>query len=113
MAVAATIRRGDQVGGVAVRKSSENVVEISTPPGAAGVKLDQLMIRRPVSGSTSVNSLSAASRGDPPAVRSPWGFVTGGTSNGPAQVWPQSVERCTPMVCTAVVAENFLTTIDA
>src|SRR5207249_12308001 len=58
--VAATMRRADQVGGVAVAMSSENVVEISTPPAAAGVKLDQLMIARPLSGSTSMNSLSAS-----------------------------------------------------
>src|SRR5881396_2035768 len=91
---------------------SENVVEISTPPGAAGVKLDQLMITRPVSGSTSMNSLSASSTGDPFTSTSPCGFVTGVTSNGPTHVCPQSVERCTPIVCAAVAAENFLTMID-
>src|SRR6185295_20119240 len=72
--VPATVFLADQVGGVAVNMSSEKVVEICTPPGAAGVKLDQLIITRPVSGSTSANSLSAASRGLAPDS-SPFGFV--------------------------------------
>ena len=91
---------------------SEYVVEISTPPAATGVKFDQLMITRLVSGSTSTNSLSAASRGEPAALTRPFGFVAGVTSNGPCHVWPQSVDRCTPIVCTARVAENFAMRID-
>src|SRR6185295_115140 len=84
--VPATVFLTDHVGGVAVNISSEKVVEICTPPGAAGVKFDQLIITRPVSGSTSANSLSAASRGAPPLVSSPFGLVAGITSNGPVQV---------------------------
>src|SRR5215831_12337353 len=55
----------DHVGGVAVMTLSENVVLISTVPvmpvSAADEKFDQLMSTRPVSGSTPMNSLSAAS----------------------------------------------------
>src|SRR5437867_1639055 len=89
---AATTRRGAQVGGVAVLMSSEKVAEISTPPGAIVVKFDQLIITRPVSASTSANSLSAASRALTP-LRSPFGLVAGGISNGPVHVWPKSVDR--------------------
>ena len=72
------------------------------PPGAEGtrsgsVKFDQLMRTRPVSGSTDMNSLSAASTGfgfppGPGSVR-PFGFVAAVTSNGPVHVCPQSVDR--------------------
>src|SRR6516165_8747278 len=109
------ILRADQVGGVAVAMSSENVTEISTPPGAKAVdvKLDQLIITRPVSGSTSANSLSAASRAfaaDP--VSKPCGLVAVGISNGPDQVWPLSVDRCTHIVWAVPVAFSFLTMIE-
>ena len=74
--------------------SSENVVEISTPPAAkvVVVKFDQLMstrVARPVTGSyaTSANSLSAASRAFAPFSK-PCGFVAVVTSNGPCQVCP-------------------------
>src|SRR4051794_17182523 len=83
---------GDHVGGVAPM-SSLNAARICGP---ASEKLVQLMRTRPVSGSTSRNSLSAASPG-------PAGLVAAVTSNGPCQVWPQSVERCTPIVCALVV----------
>src|ERR1043166_1278136 len=94
------ITPADQVGGVAVMMLSENVALISTPPGitAVEVKFDQLMSTRPVSGSTSKNSLSAASRAFPP-VKTPVGFVAAVTSKGPVHVCPQSVERCTLIVC--------------
>src|SRR5204863_5694135 len=74
--VDATTTLDDQVGVAAVFRLSEYVVRISTPPRAAGagVKLDQLNRTRPVSGSTSMNSLSAASCGTPPATM-PLGFV--------------------------------------
>ena len=84
---------------------SEYVVRISTPPSASGVKFDQLMSTRPVSGSTDMNSLSAASSG-------PWGFVADVTSKGPSHVCPQSKDRWTLIVCANCVAENFLTMID-
>ena len=96
--LAATIALVDHVGGVAVRMSSEYVVRISTPPGATGVKLLQLMRTRPVSGSTSMNSLSAASTGEPPS-KEPFGFEADGTSNGPSHVSPQSRVRWTTMDC--------------
>jgi len=110
-AVAATMAPADQVGGLPAFALSENAVRISTPPGAAGVKFDQLMISRPVSGSTSMNSLSAASAGSSSSTI-PFGFVAAVISNGPCHVLPQSVERCRLIVCTAVVAENFLIMID-
>ena len=79
------------------------------------MKFDQLRMTRPVSGSTSISSLSAASTGAPPD-RIPFGFVAEVTSKGPAQVWPQSVDRWTDMVCAGAVvgvgAMNFLTMID-
>src|SRR5678815_4113075 len=87
--VAATTRRVDHVGGFPVSTLSEKVVEIST---LVGVKFVQLIRTRPVSGSTSMNSLSAASAGSPP-INTRFGFVAAVTSNGPAQVCPQSVER--------------------
>src|SRR4029079_3074411 len=101
----------DHVGGLPAFALSENDVRISTPPGAAGVKLDQLMISRPVSGSTSMNSLSAASAGSLSSTM-PFGFVAAVTSHGPCHVLPQSFERCRLMVCAAVVAENFLIMIE-
>src|SRR5438105_15373691 len=58
---------------------SLNAVEISTPEP----KLDQLTSTRPVSGSTSTNSLSAV----------PLATVAAVTSNGPCHVWPPSVGR--------------------
>ncbi len=81
--------RVDHVGGVAVITSSEKVVEISTPPGITlpTVRLDQARRTRPVSGSASISSLSAASRALFETI-TPVGFVAGGTSNGPVQVWP-------------------------
>src|SRR5215510_11528638 len=94
---------------------SENVAEISTPPGAnaVDVKFDQLNITRPVSGSTSANSLSAASRAFAAApVSSPCGLVADGISNGPDHVWPKSVDRWTHIVCDVPVAFNFLTIIE-
>src|SRR5688572_28757451 len=95
-AVAATILLGDQAGGVPSRMLSENVVEISTPLIVKGVKLDQLISTRPVSGSTSANGLSAASTLMP--FRTPFGFVADGISNGPVQVCPKSRDRWNPMV---------------
>src|SRR5688500_20308743 len=74
---------------------SEKADRIETIPSAP--KLVQVIMRRPVSGSTSMNSLSAASN----RLK---GFVAARTSNGPVHVWPQSVERCTPIVCAATVA---------
>ena len=93
-------------GGTNVARLSENVEEISTPPGAfsVDVKLLHVMITRPVSMSTSANSLSAAS----PAC----GSVAGPISYGPCHVWPKSVDRCTPIVCAVVVAVCFFTTIE-
>src|SRR5512132_1654885 len=84
----------DQVGGVADMTSSEKVVRISAPLGmkVVLVKFVQAPITRPVSGSTSMNSLSAASNAFAPD-RSPFGFVAAVTSNGPVHVWPQSVDR--------------------
>ena len=82
-AVAPTILLADQVG-VSLRMLSEKVAEISIPLSVKGVKLDQLTSTRPVSGSTSANGLSAASTLSP--LRSPFGFVAGGISNGPVQV---------------------------
>src|SRR6516165_6011012 len=107
------ILRADQVGGVAVAMSSENVTEISTPPGAKAVdvKFDQLIITRPVSGSTSANSLSAASRAFAPLSR-PCGFVADGISKGPVHVWPLSVDRCTHIVCAEPLAEIALTMME-
>src|SRR6187200_2300606 len=101
----------DHVGGLADFALSVNDVRISTPPGAAGVKFDQLTISRPVSGSTSMNSLSAASAGSSSSTM-PFGLVAAVISNGPCQVLPQSVERCSPIVCTAVVSENFASRMD-
>src|SRR6185295_11877489 len=109
--VAATIAPADHVGVAPFFALSEKAVRISTPPGAAGVKFDQLTISRPVSGSTSMNSLSAASAGSSSSTM-PLGLVAAVISNGPCQVLPQSVERCRPIVCTAVVSENFATRID-
>ncbi|MGC4000974.1 MAG: hypothetical protein QM767_27355 [Anaeromyxobacter sp.] len=65
--VALTTAKLDQVGGVAVRRSSEYAVAICTPPGAmAGcVKLLQLTSTRRRAGSQSANSLSAASTASP------------------------------------------------
>jgi hypothetical protein len=59
---------------------------------AAGVKFVQERRTRPVIGSTSMNSLSAASWGVVPTTM-PLGLVADVTSKGPVQVWPQSVER--------------------
>src|SRR6187399_1000847 len=110
--VDATTTLCDQVGVAAFFRLSEYVVRISTPKAVgAGVKLDQLIMTRPVSGSTSMNSLSAASCGTPPTTM-PLGFVTDVTSNGPSQVLPQSRERCTPMVCTSAELLTFSTRID-
>src|SRR5438093_13089985 len=95
MSAAATILRMDQAGFASIMLS-ENVVEISTPPGAKGVKLDQLTSTRPVSGSTSAKGLSARSTLDP--KRSPFGFVAGRISNGPVQVCPKSLDRWKPTV---------------
>src|SRR6059036_1212430 len=95
MSAAATILRIDQTGFASI-VLSENVVEISTPPNAKGVKLDQLTMTRPVSGSTSAKGLSARSTLSPD--RSPFGFVAGGISNGPVHVCPKSVERWKPRV---------------
>src|SRR4051794_38127280 len=109
--VAATIAPADHVGVAPFFALSENAVRISTPPGAAGVKFDQLTISRPVSGSTSMNSLSAASAGSSSSTM-PLGLVAAVITNGPCQVLPQSVEQCRPIVWTAVVSENFLIMID-
>src|SRR5438874_3932250 len=79
MAPPLSTKREDQDGGLPVIMSSLNDVEISTPEP----KLDQLTSTRPVSGSTSMNSLSAV-----PLARG-----AEATSNGPCQVWPPSVER--------------------
>src|ERR1051326_8947644 len=95
IAVAPTILRLDQRG-FASRMLSENVLEISTPPSAKGVKLDQLTNTRPVSGSTSAKGLSARSTLNP--LRSPLGFVAGGISKGPVHVCPKSLERWKPRV---------------
>src|SRR5437660_11020322 len=92
---AATTLREDQTG-LASMIVSENEVEISTPPRAKGVKLDQLTITRPVSGSTSAKGLSAISTLRP--FRRPFGFVAGGISNGPVHVCPKSVDRWKPRV---------------
>src|SRR5438874_3115806 len=94
--VAATILRLDQTG-FAFRISSENVAEISTPPSAKGVKLDQLTSTRPVSESTSAKGLSAISALIPFRI-CPFGFVAGGISKGPVQVCPKSVDRWKPRV---------------
>ena len=103
-----TIVLGDHVGGLAMMLSVY-VVEISR---ARATKFVQLMITRPVSWSTSMKSLSAASSGAPFGSTNPLGFVAAVTSNGPVHVCPQSVDRWTPIVCAAVVAENFFTRID-
>src|SRR5712664_1954134 len=97
-AVAATTLRTDQTGGpgLAFRMLSENEVEISTPPSAKGVKLDQLTSTRPVSGSTSAKGLSATSTLR--SFRSPFGLVADGISNGPVHVCPKSVDRWNPRV---------------
>src|SRR6267154_2118529 len=92
---AATTLRGDQRA-VASRMLSEKEVEISTPPRAKGVKLDQLTSTLPVSGSTSAKGLSAISTLRP--FRRPFGFVAGGISNGPVHVCPKSVDRWKPRV---------------
>src|SRR4051812_5794768 len=96
--------RDDHVGVPAITLS-EYEVDIWTPPGitAALVKFDHVSRTRPVAGSTSASSLSASSRastaGDP--VNCPVGLLAGGISNGPAHVWPQSLERCMPSVCVS------------
>ena len=91
--------------------SSENVLDISWNPTANGVKLVQVRSTRPESELESICSLSAASNGSPLASTWPLGLLAGRTSKGPSQVTPQSVERWTPIVCTAV-APNFASTID-
>src|SRR2546421_12067297 len=92
---------------------SEYVVEISTPPAATGVKFDQLMITRPVSGSTSTNSLSAASRGAPVVVETrPFGFGAGPPSDGPCHGLRPSGGRGTPLRCTARAREKLGNRID-
>src|SRR5262249_1189698 len=103
----------DHVGGVALVMLSENVVEISTPPAAkvVEVKFDHDIITRPVSGSTSATSLSAASNALPPLVR-PCGLVAGPISYGPCHVWPLSVDRWTHIVCAVPVPLKFLTMIE-
>src|SRR5215212_7894411 len=107
------MRRVDQVGGVAVAALSEKIVDISAPPGAIAVvvKLVHDSITRPVSGSTSANSLSATSTALTPLSWA-FGLVAGRISNGPCQVWPKSVERCIPSVCAVPLAPSFLTTIE-
>src|SRR6266404_1302877 len=86
--------RDDQVGGIPVITLSEKVLEIWIWNGtrAGSVKLDHVTMTRPVSGSTSISSLSAASNGLPLMI-SPLGVLAGVTSKGPVQVCPQSVER--------------------
>src|SRR6478672_4248207 len=86
--LAAMTRRAAHVGVAAVRRSSENVAEISTPPATTVVKLDQLTMTRPVSGSTSANSLSALSIASPLTSTRPLGLVAAGISYGPVHVWP-------------------------
>src|SRR6478672_7926773 len=88
---AATTRRGVQVGPLGARILLVKVLEISTPPGENGVKLLQLTMTRLLSGSTSMNSLSAASSGVP-ASTAPCGLVAGVISKGPFHVCPQSLE---------------------
>src|SRR5690349_20608770 len=88
-AVAARTLRADQIEPES-RTLSENVVEISTPPSAKCVKLDQLTSTPSVSDSTSANGLSANSTLSP-FIR-PLGFVAAGMSKGPVQVWPKSVD---------------------
>src|SRR5262245_32316811 len=85
VAPAAMSRRAAHVGVAAVRRSSENVAEISA---LLAVKLVQLTMTRPVSGSTSANSLSAASIASPLTSTSPPGLVAAGISYGPVHVWP-------------------------
>src|SRR5438105_12670901 len=94
--VAATTLPADQIG-LASRMLSENEVEISTPPSAKGVKLDQLTSTRPVSESTSAKGLSAISALIPFRI-CPFGFVAGGISKGPVHVCPKSVDRWNPRV---------------
>src|ERR1700682_136990 len=86
--------RDDQVGGVPVMMLSEKVLEIWIWNGTSlvSVKLDHVTMTRPVSGSTSISSLSAASKGLPLMI-SPLGLLAGVTSNGPVHVFPQSVDR--------------------
>src|SRR5205085_646686 len=96
IASAATMLRVDQTG-LAFSMLSENVVEISTPPSAKGVKLDQLTSTRPVSESTSAKGLSAISALIPFRI-CPFGFVAGGISKGPVHVCPKSVDRWKPRV---------------
>src|SRR5205823_2155493 len=79
MAPPLSTKREDQDGGLPVIMSSLNDVEISTPEP----KLDQLTSTRPVSGSTSMNSLSAV----------PLARVGEATSKGPCQGWPASAAR--------------------
>jgi hypothetical protein len=92
--------------------SSEYAEEISTNPAANGVKFDQVTSRRPVSGSTDMNSLSAASSGHPSASTCPFGLVAAGMTNGPCHVWPQSVDRYTASVSAMVVSEYFTSRSD-
>src|SRR5262245_57993858 len=105
------MRRVDQAGGFRVRALSEYATLISTPAGTEGVKLIQLIMTRPVSGSTSMRSLSASSIAFPFPSTRPLGLVAGVTSYGPVQVWPQSIERCREIVC-ARPAPNFFTIKD-
>src|SRR5438105_5178358 len=107
--VAATTLPADQIG-LASRMLSENEVEISTPPSAKGVKLDQLTSTRPVSGSLSAKGLSARSTLRP--LRSPFGFVAGGIANGPVHVCPKSVDRWKPSVCAGPLEPPFTTMIE-
>src|SRR5262249_20957090 len=104
------IARGLHVG-AASSTLSEKVV-YSSRPGATGRKFVQLRMTRPVERSTSMNSLSAKSRGTPCVVRSPFGLEAGGMMNGPSHVWPQSVDRWKPIVCTVAVALNLAMTIE-
>src|SRR5687767_12724142 len=85
-AIAETMTRSDH-SGTASMMLSVYVVDISRS-GDSDMKLFQLIMTRPVSGSTSMNCLSAASRGAPASVRSALGFDEAGTSYGPVQVWP-------------------------
>src|ERR1051326_7999945 len=105
--VAATILRVDQRGFTS-RMLSENVLEISTPPDAKGVKLDQLTNTRPVSGSTSAKGLSARSTLAP--LRSPLGFVAGEISKGPLHVCPKLLERSNPRLSAGPLEPPFTTT---
>src|SRR5216684_9321589 len=59
--------RDDQVGGFPVMMLSEKVLEIWITKGTRleSVKLDHVTMTRPVSGSTSISSLSAPSNGLP------------------------------------------------